>query len=202
MRRSYQIDLTKRWRALGSVITVLALLSALGDSGRAALRYDRAAIGAGQCWRLVTGNLVHLDWPHWAMNVAALVLLWSLFVAEYSMAQWCILSMLSALAVSFGLWWFDPQIEWYVGLSGVLHALMCAGCVALVRRRRWEGAVLLALVVLKIGYEQLAGALPWHASAMRARVVVDAHLYGAIAGLIVGAYFAARKPRPDAASPL
>ncbi|MEJ2554278.1 MAG: hypothetical protein P8079_09855, partial [Gammaproteobacteria bacterium] len=46
----------------------MALLStafaAIGQQATAGLRYDRGAILHGQWWRILTGNVVHLGWPH------------------------------------------------------------------------------------------------------------------------------------------
>src|SRR5688572_32682494 len=49
-----------------------------GDAGRAALRYERAGVAAGELWRLLTGSMVHLGPRHLALNMAALVALWAL----------------------------------------------------------------------------------------------------------------------------
>jgi hypothetical protein len=71
-----------------------------------------------------------------------------------------------------------------VGLSGVLHGLLVAGLLhGLMTPRRRESAVVLALVFAKLAYEQLAGPLPGSAATAGGAVIVDAHLYGAIAGL-------------------
>jgi len=32
-----------------------------------------------------------------------------------------------ALGISSALWWLSPRVSWYVGASGVLHAVMAAG---------------------------------------------------------------------------
>src|SRR5437764_2989894 len=41
--------------------SLLLLASLTGEPGRLLLRYDRAALAAGQWWRLVTAHVVHLD---------------------------------------------------------------------------------------------------------------------------------------------
>ncbi len=70
---------------------------------------------------------------------------------------------------------------------------MTAGTLAHLRRRDLDGWVLAAFIVVKLGFEQHAGALPFADSA--AGVVVDAHLYGAIGGILSAAFF---KPRFEA----
>jgi membrane associated rhomboid family serine protease len=73
-------------------------------------------------------------------------------------------------------------VDWYVGASGVLHGVMAAGVLAAVRRREWTGYVLGAFLIGKLLYEQTAGALPLAGPAVP--VVVEAHLYGVIGGLL------------------
>src|SRR5205085_8646443 len=88
----------------------------------------------------------------------------------------------SGLAVSLGLWFGNPEVQWYVGASGALHVVMAAGTVAHLRRRDLDGWILAIFLVCKLTYEQLAGALPF---AGTANTIVDAHLYGAIGGVVL-----------------
>jgi rhomboid family GlyGly-CTERM serine protease len=169
----------------------LLILSALGDNARALLRYDRAGLEAGQWWRLLSCHLVHLNWPHCLMNVAALLLIGFLFGIEYSALLWTSIATGGALAVSGGLWFFHPELQWYVGASGALHTLLAAGGLAAALRRRREGYIVLVLLALKLAYEHWSGPLPMHSAAMRAQVIVDAHLYGAVAGFAIAAVFLA-----------
>lgn len=162
-----------------------------------ALRYDRTAVAAGEVWRLVTGNLVHLNWPHLALNLAGLVLIWVLFARGWSLRLWCGAFLAGALAVGAGLFLFDPRLQWYVGLSGVLHALFAVGVLVEPGFRPWERAVLLAALAAKIAWEQVVGPTPGVAALIDGAVVVQAHLYGAVGGLVFG--IAVRAARPGAA---
>jgi rhomboid family GlyGly-CTERM serine protease len=161
-----------------------------GDSGRMLLRYDRAGLAAGQWWRLVTGHLVHLDLEHAALNSLGLVLMWALFARDYRPRQWLLITFTAMAAIDAGLWLRDSTIAWYVGSSGALHGVMAAGTLAHLRRRDLDGWILAAFIIVKLSYEQAAGALPFSESAPG--VVVDAHLYGAIGGGLVAAFL---KPR-------
>jgi len=67
----------------------------------------------------------------------------------------------------------------------VLHGVMAAGSLAHLRRRDLDGWVLAAFIIVKLIFEQRAGALPFTDSA--AGVVVDAHLYGTLGGAAVAA---------------
>jgi len=176
--------------ALLGACAVLLLPLLTGDAGREALRYDRVGLANGQLWRLLTGHFVHLSLEHAALNSLGLVLMWALFARDYTPRQWLSILLGAILAIDAGLWMRDSTIAWYVGSSGVLHGVMAAGTLAHLRRRDLDGWVLAAFVILKLGYEQWSGQLPFAEGSV---VVVDAHLYGAIGGAAVAAWF---RPRP------
>jgi rhomboid family GlyGly-CTERM serine protease len=162
---------------------VLLLPEIGGDAGRALLRYDRAALAAGQWWRLLTAHVVHLDLEHAALNSLGLVLMWALFARDYKPGQWALILLSAIAAIDAGLWLRDSTVEWYVGSSGVLHGVMAAGTLAHLRRRDLDGWLLAAFIIVKVAYEQHTGALPFADSG--AGVIVDAHLFGALGGLAV-----------------
>ena len=160
------------------------LLAIVGKGATNLLRYDREGILHGQWWRLVSGNLVHLGWPHLLLNLAGLILVWLLFRQTLTTRNWIVVTMASAFAVGIGLLSFDPALEWYVGLSGVLHGLFAAGVIAGLFGGNRGDWLLLALIVVKIIWEQLVGTMPGTAEIAGGTVIVDAHLYGAIGGAV------------------
>lgn len=169
---------------LGLFALGLTLLSLGGDPWREALRYERAAIVAGEYWRFVTGHFVHGGWRHLLLNLAGLAIMRLLFPRGYSAAEWCLVVLTSLIAIDAGFWWLQPQLQWYVGLSGVLHGVLAAGAVAWWRTEsKFMAAALSSLVVGKLCWEQLQGALPLVGDLP---VIVDAHLYGAVGGAWVG----------------
>ena len=88
------------------------------------------------------------------------------------------------------LWFFDPEIEWYVGASGALHGVMTAGTLAHLRRRDLDGWILAVFIIAKLSYEQFAGSMPF---AGAANTVVDAHLYGAVGGFVLALCLRSRR---------
>ena len=157
------------------------------------LRFDREAIAAGELWRLLTGNLVHLGTAHLAMNIAGFLLVIALVWQHYSAGEWLLLMVFSSLCVSSGLYLLNSSIHWYVGFSGTLHGLILAGCLADLKPYPRSAGLLLAMVIGKLGWEQWHGALPGSESVAGGRVVVDAHLYGAIGGALAGAVLLLRR---------
>lgn len=161
------------------------------------LRYERDAILAGEVWRLLTAHLVHLNWSHFALNAGGLVLIWLLFSARLNQLQWLLVVVACALGVSLGLLTLHPALNWYVGLSGLLHGLFVAGALGGIYagyRAEW---LLLGLLVLKLTWEQLSGPLPGTEDLAGGLVIVDAHLYGALTGLAVGLLLRPLFPHPD-----
>jgi rhomboid family GlyGly-CTERM serine protease len=173
----------------GCAMLLLPVLA--GDAGREVLRYDRTALAAGQWWRLLTAHFVHLDFDHAALNSLGLVLMWALFARDYRPLHWLAILIGSIAAIDAGLWLRDSTVSWYVGSSGALHGIMAAGTLAHLRRRDLDGWILAAFIVVKLAYEQSAGALPFTDS--HAGVVVDAHLFGTLGGASVAAFLPPRQ---------
>lgn len=174
-----------RVHALPVFLVILStLLALLGKGASHWLRYDRDAILHGQWWRLISGNIVHLGWSHLLLNLSGLILVWMLFRPTLTSRNWFIVTVTSSLAVGAGLLVFDPELQWYVGLSGVLHGLFAAGIIAglyVGNRGDWW---LLVLFIAKITWEQLVGSMPGSAEIAGGNVIVDAHLYGALGGAV------------------
>jgi rhomboid family GlyGly-CTERM serine protease len=161
------------------LLLVLPVLG--GERARLLLRYDRAALAGGQWWRLLTAHVVHLDLRHALVNVLGLALLWALFVRDYLPRQWAVIVAASVAAIDAGLWLNHSTVLWYVGSSGALHGVMAAGVLARARRGEREGWLLGVLLVAKLLYEQVWGALPFSGSDA---VIVSAHLYGVLGGAL------------------
>ncbi|HLS81812.1 MAG TPA: rhombosortase [Steroidobacter sp.] len=164
-------------------LTALLVLPALGgETLREALRYERSAVlDEGEYWRLLTAHFVHGDLQHLLLNAAGLVVIALLLRGAYSARAWLTIGLLSMLAIGVGLVWRQPQLDWYVGFSGVLHGLLAAGAIAWWRQESTASALALSAIVAgKLLWEQWRGALPLGGALP---VVVDAHLYGAIGGV-------------------
>jgi rhomboid family GlyGly-CTERM serine protease len=167
-------------------IAILLLMPELnGDATRAALRYERVAIAAGEWWRLITAHFVHIDLEHTLLNLMGVVLMWAIFARDLRPREWLIVTVVVLLSIDAGLWFWDRQVDWYVGASGVLHGFMAAGTYVHVRRGDLDGWILVVFIMLKLGYEQWSGALPFVESGMP--VVLNAHLYGALGGFAAAA---------------
>ena len=191
-------ELPRRW-ALPAVLAAAAILIALtGDAGRELLSLYRPAIEQGEVWRLVSGHVAHLGTSHLLLNLAGLALIWYLVSDYLAPGSWLIVTAASIAGIDVGLWFFEPQLAWYVGLSGVLHGLLAAGVIAGLRSGRIEVWVLAVALIGKLAYEQLVGPLPGSEEASGGSVIVASHAWGALAGAVTAAILI----RVRAASPI
>lgn len=161
---------------------LMTALQAMPVAWQHALRYDRGAIEAGQWWRLLSAHFIHLNWSHLVLNLAGLGLGTWLFGADRSPGRWMLATFLAAAGCGLGLYWFTPSVGWCVGLSGVLHGLMVVGFGGWVLAGDRWAALLLAVVVGKMAWEQLGGTMPWTGSMVGGTVITAAHLWGAVGG--------------------
>ena len=162
--------------------TAIAIVLA-GTDIQALLRYQRHSVMAMEWWRLLTGNLVHLGTAHLVLNLAGLALVSSLFSGVFSAGRWLCVLIASALSTTLGLLIFTP-VEWYVGLSGLLHGAFAAGALAEVRAGRRFGYILLLLLAIKLFADLLFGASAFTTALIGGEVVVVAHFFGALGGML------------------
>ena len=170
------------WIAAGLVAAVSATLQLLWLNE--ALSWDRGALAGGQLWRFLSGHFVHLGWSHLLLNLAGLALIAWIVGRAWDRLGWLLVSLVSIAVIGVGFWTLNPRLEWYVGLSGLLHGLLAAGLVVGIARRETESIVLAVLVAGKLAWEQFAGPLPGSEGASGGAVIVDAHLYGAVGGIL------------------
>ena len=100
------------------------------------------AIADGEYWRLLSGHFAHLGYPHLALNLAGLILVWLLVGRLYSTWRWLLVAAFSIVVMDAGFWFVDSDMRWYVGLSGLLHGLLLAGARCCQKTARLQPTVL------------------------------------------------------------
>ena len=159
----------------------------------------------------MTAHLMHVNAEHAVLDIAGLFLVAWIFSRELDAKRQAFALVTGAASVDFGLWFFHPEVERYVGLSGALHALFVAGAIswllankttdagtmdandaASLRLRRTWGAALLIGLVVKLVLESAGDEFWLHAT--RLDVVTAAHRWGSVGGALYG-IIAARMPR-------
>lgn len=173
-----------------TLAAIALLVWALGPDTADLLRYQRDAVLDGQYWRMITGHWVHLGWQHLAMNLGGLAVIWLLFDEVLSGLKAWVVTGGVALVTSFCLLLFHPQIEWYVGLSGLLHGLLAAGALLSLRTNQVTSWFVLLVLVGKLGVEFLNGGSSQVEAMIGGPILVQGHLYGTLGGGLCAAVFA------------
>ena len=156
----------------------------IGDSATQVFIYHRDLIAQGEVWRLFTAHLLHTNSIHLLLNLAALTMLWALHGHFYTIKNSIALFMFCALFTSLGIFYATPSLIQYVGLSGVLHGVFVFGAIMDINAKDKSGYLLFIGVWLKIAHEQIYGASSDISDLIEANVAIDAHLWGAVSGLV------------------
>lgn len=160
-----------------------------------AIEYQQAAIAEGQAWRLITGHFTHWNFDHLFWDLSAFVGL-AFVCLKRSIARTLVCILGSSLAISVGLWFYQPEIITYRGLSGIDSALFVLLAVGVLRdacaERDWllGTAALLGLggFVTKLGFEVLTGDILFVDSYVGEFVpLASAHIVGGVVGGLFGA---------------
>jgi rhomboid family GlyGly-CTERM serine protease len=104
-------------------LATLALGIQLDPAWRDQLLYDRGAITQGEWWRIWTGHLVHFGWPHFVADAGLFLILGWLLDSRHPWFSRLGLAVMPAF-ISAILYWFDPGMNRYGGLSAVNLGLL------------------------------------------------------------------------------
>jgi len=190
----------ERFALAGALLLVLLHAAAYALPALATAFEYRRALLAAQPWRLLTAHFVHINWAHVLVNAAAWVVVARLFALELGPSRQVTLVAAASVAIGAGLAFAYPEIAWYRGFSGVLHALFFAGATS------WAGAAFataakgrlgglwlpLALWLggaIKVVIEQPVAGRAEYADWLGAPTVPQAHLLGSVCGVALGIAF-------------
>jgi len=174
----------KNYSIIAVLITFCCLVFLFQSYTRDLFAYQYSTIHQGEWWRLVTNSLVHTNLFHLIMNLLGLLLILFIFMPTFKQAPLFSLFIFNTIFISFCLYYLESHRLIYVGLSGTLHGLFSyAVCRDILRKDKW-GIVVALLGVLKIIGEQYFDTAHTTSQLINAPVLVNAHLYGAMAGVI------------------
>ncbi|MBA6373421.1 MULTISPECIES: rhombosortase [unclassified Colwellia] len=168
-----------------AIVLIISLVAFIFDSSLSGFFvYQRSLVTQGEVWRVFSGHFFHTNGAHFLLNSAAVIMLWALHGHFYTIKSYLIVFMISAVICAAGIHWFSPNIEQYVGLSGILHGLFIWGAIEDIKAKERTGYLLLIGVILKIAHEQYYGASEDVADLIGANVAINAHLWGALGGVL------------------
>ncbi len=154
----------------------------------------RDAIADGQVWRILTGNLTHTNLWHLAMNACGFVIIAFIYRHHIRPRLYTLLTLVISTIIGLAVWWTDTMA--YAGISGTLHGLFAWGAIQDIRQKDHYGWLLLVGILIKIGQELYFGGSESTSSLINARVAIEAHAVGLVAGIILGLIPITNKPLP------
>jgi rhomboid family GlyGly-CTERM serine protease len=142
----------------------MAVLAQTDASVSQYLASDRTAIQAGEIWRLVTGHFTHWSVDHLLWDLLMFITL-GMIIENRDRTGFLVTLVASMMAISAVLWFCQPTIGQYRGLSGIDSALFTHAALLLyvsahqANRRVVRGLIALALVgfAAKVAFEVFTG---------------------------------------------
>lgn len=153
-----------------------------------ALTFNRSGFETAQLWRVFSAQLLHTNANHALVNIIGLAILWLLHGDYINPVRFVLIFLILSVGVSLGIYYLTPQLNSYVGLSGVLHGLFAWGLIHDIKLKRRSGYLLLFGLLVKLAQEQFNPDNDFMSEFIQATVAVDAHLYGAVIGLALGLF--------------
>ncbi|MGI1677322.1 MAG: rhombosortase [Cellvibrionaceae bacterium] len=169
-------------------ITCLALAAA-NQHLDSVLAFDRTAIEQGEWWRIITANFLQLNWKHLALNLAGIIGIWFIFWGEFTKRWELLFLLISVISTTALLFFLSPNVKHYVGLSGALHGIFIAFCIASIRQHSTLSAIGIIGISIKLLNEQFLSSNSLIEQFIESSVIIDSHLWGAFGGFIAGGIY-------------
>ena len=175
-------------KILPTLLTLSLLMIAL-QFFQDALVFKRTHIADGEWWRLITGNFVHTNYPHLALNLTGWWIMGLLFFDSFQSKKILLSTFFLSLFTGACLYLFSPNLEWYAGFSGVLYGLFLVGAItAILQKDYLFGFGVAALIIGKVLWGHFIGESESSAVLIGVPVATDAHLFGITGAVIVGIF--------------
>ena len=176
------------------LLTLLAVLIHMANGLRVSLIYERSVLEHLELWRLLTCHWVHLNWDHLFWSTATFLFLGSICEIFDNKKTYATIAI-AAVLIPAGIWYGQPDLMIYGGLSGLDCALYALLLTLLVKRelksanRAWALFYTIGLMALlaKVTYESVTGQTIFVANTHSGMVPVPlSHLVGGFVGFMVG----------------
>jgi len=178
--------ITKSLKPLILGIFVLTIVLLIAQVFRNDLAFHRTAIDLGQWWLILSGNIVHSNYPHLFLNLAGLWIFGFIFFDSLSLRTFIISTLFLCASVGIGLYLFSPELQKYYGFSGALYGLYLVGATtALLAKDLFTGIIVTLLIIGKIIWDLTYGGSSSSAELIGIPVAVHAHFYGAVGAVFI-----------------
>lgn len=172
--------------------SLIVMVLIVATSGLSPAMIDTLALVAdkireGEWWRIVTSQFVHVGTNHMLLNVVGYLIVGAAFREDVNPKEEAVALAFAVLGVGMGIYLLNPEIQWYVGLSGAIYGLLVHNLIVGWRRSTILSLLFTAFLLGKFYHEQfVSGPDTVTASFIGAQVAIDSHLYGAVTGLVTG----------------
>ena len=147
MRLLSQLRARPPWLALLGFLA--AFVIQLQPAWRSTLLFDRVALQHREYWRAWTGHWVHFGWSHFAADAGLFFVLGCILPRRHPTFTRFAIALMPPF-ISAAIYFFDPAMQWYAGLSalnlGLLLYLAAQGW-----QRQWTDWFWPAVLVLYVG---------------------------------------------------
>lgn len=170
-----------------TLVAACALLQFTNGLEWASLHVERVYMG--EYWRIFTAHLIHIDWPHFAMNMIGMGLCLLVYKTDLAIKHWLGSVFFISVVSSSGLLLIYDIDQRYVGFSDVLHGWIILGALAIFPREPKLALTVFVLFWLKIIEENSGLSFFTNAGMDIDSIATESHLFGAIGGVAYGVLF-------------
>ncbi len=175
-------ELISAWVFTLAVLVVMAISQLLDIRD---LRYQPSWWTESEYWRGFTAHWVHTNWQHLILNATGLILCMTIASPKWPVWRWVVYNMYLAIGISTLFTLRNPELDWYVGYSGILFGIYLLAADNLYRRNRAIALLLGTAIVIKVVLEQFSDIRIGGGDLIGIPVIIDAHLYGLLLGLSI-----------------
>ncbi|MFI5356112.1 MAG: rhombosortase [Opitutales bacterium] len=169
------------------VLAGAALVVQWHPGWREGLVYERSAIARGEVWRAWTGSWVHFGWPHFVADTGLFLIMGGLLERRHPWFSRLAVGLMPPF-IALAIYWFDPTMQRYGGLSALNLGLLLYLALQGWQRdwRDWFWPAVLAIYVGEVVFEAASGG---HGGGLirfddpAVRVATRAHLASAVYAL-------------------
>ncbi|MDB6060166.1 MAG: rrtA [Verrucomicrobiaceae bacterium] len=177
------------WFPIAAIVLPAAAMTALqlfSNQITNRLIFNRGDVDNGEVWRLFSCHFIHLSWQHLMLNLLGYALLFLLYPKNFLHREHGITVFLLTILIGGSIYFLSPKIDWYLGYSGVLIGLYAYFSISNIGKIRVLGSAIFFILISKIIREHYLGIGTATWLSYKMPVAVDAHLYGAVSGAVMG----------------
>ncbi|MFT5597895.1 MAG: rhomboid family GlyGly-CTERM serine protease [Urechidicola sp.] len=179
---SHYLGASSSWLFVVASLIVMVSLQIIDSQS---FRFQQDWIQKAEFWRVITAHWIHFNWQHLLLNGLGLVLCVAIARPAWSIGRWIVYNLLLAIGISMLFTWLNPELDWYVGYSGVLFGVFLLAAIDLYKTEQVIALLLGIGVCSKVVLEQTSSVAVTTSDFIGVPVIIDAHLYGVLLALIM-----------------